>query len=790
LKEHGANQYLLILIAVFLLSFTHLSFEILLTRILSMTLTYHFVFFAISLAMLGTGLGGLVTHLCTRNNKSFKYIMGSFAFLYTLSLPLTTLLFTTLSKTFLINTPSLIAFVFFFPFLFIGALFSGIFRIFSERSAFIYGSDLAGAALGSIGVIFMGNLLGIIHTEVIIIILALLSSLIIMTSFSKPHKYLASGTLLFTLVILIAFALTYSPSFLIHKFFTISNPTKEIYQTLQDSSLKGKLIRTIWSSFGRTDVVHFEPRPNMMHIYIDGTAGSPMYYFSGNINNPGEPAQKLVSNFSGNIPLTYLDENEKDTALIIGPGGGRDVLLALLHKFKKITAVEVNKDILEVLREFSWFNGGIIEKFENIQFVHDEGRSFLHRQNERYDLIMLSLPITASIRTLDAFSLTENYLFTTDSIQDYLNHLTPEGQVVVVCHGDFEIARLFSLVLTNFSRQGISIPQGMKHIVMIKSPSYPVFILKNQPFSPARIKKLLANSISLKIDLNNSYFPYFMANEKSIFTALAKGKISLVSYIKKIEEQGLDISPVTDNNPFFYKYQKGLPPNILNIFLIGIVIFIPTLIALTFFINKSLLNNKKERINQSSFYLSTIILLFFLIGIGFIMIEVSLIQKFILFLGQPVNSMAITLFSLLLGTGLGSFLSRKISSFSIPKAIYMSSMVTFCLTLVILLSSPVLFESFLNLPFLKRIMITSLILLPLGIGMGFCFPLGIKLLSNLEFKQLIPWVWAINGISSVLGSSLTLIIAIKRGFSYALWGGALCYFLIFLIFFNFRYQRQ
>jgi len=257
-----------------------------------------------------------------------------------------------------------------------------------------------------------------------------------------------------------------------------------------------------------------------------------------------------------------------------------------------------------------------------------------------------------------------------------------------------------------------------------------------------------------------------MANEKSIFTALAKGKISLVSYIKKIEEQGLDISPVTDNNPFFYKYQKGLPPNILNIFLIGIVIFIPTLIALTFFINKSLLNNKKERINQSSFYLSTIILLFFLIGIGFIMIEVSLIQKFILFLGQPVNSMAITLFSLLLGTGLGSFLSRKISSFSIPKAIYMSSMVTFCLTLVILLSSPVLFESFLNLPFLKRIMITSLILLPLGIGMGFCFPLGIKLLSNLEFKQLIPWVWD------------------------ALWGGALCYFLIFLIFFNFRYQRQ
>lgn len=334
MKENDTTKKLLILIAVLLLSFTHLSFEILLTRILSMALTYHFVFLAISLAMLGTGLGGLLTHLCSRKDKHFKYII-TFSFLYTLSLPLTTLLFTTLSKTFLIKTPSIIAFVFFFPFLFIGAIFSGIFRIFPEKSSFIYGSDLAGAALGSIGVIFMGNFLGIIHTWVIIIVVAILSSLIITASFPKPHKYLVSGTVLFTLIILIAFALTYSPSFLIHKFFTISNPTKEIYQTLQDSSLKGKLIKTIWSSFGRTDVVQFETRPDMMHIYIDGTAGSPMYYFSGNINNPGEPAQKLLSNFSGNIPLAHLDENEKDSALIIGPGGGRDILLTLLHKFKK-----------------------------------------------------------------------------------------------------------------------------------------------------------------------------------------------------------------------------------------------------------------------------------------------------------------------------------------------------------------------------------------------------------------------------------------------------------------------
>ena len=144
----------------------------------------------------------------------------------------------------------------------------------------------------------------------------------------------------------------------------------------------------------------------------------------------------------------FLQAEERDHALIIGPGGGRDILLAIMGGIDKITAVEINKDLVDLVRKYSWYNGDIYSSLNNVDIIIDEGRNFLKRQKEQYDIIMLSLPATNTSRSPEGYAITENFLLTTDSISDYLDHLSDEGCLVAVAHGDISILRLFSIALT------------------------------------------------------------------------------------------------------------------------------------------------------------------------------------------------------------------------------------------------------------------------------------------------------------------------------------------------------
>ena len=245
------------------------------------------------------------------------------------------------------------------------------------------------------------------------------------------------------------------------------NPAKQIHTALYDPSLKGRIIETRWSAFGRTDLVEFSDHPEQMHIYVDGTAGTPMYSFSGDIGAPGSAVSSLKADFPGYFPFLFLEEGEKNNALIIGPGGGRDILLALMGGVGQVTAVEVNEDIVDIVREYSWYNGGVYTSLDNVDIVVDEGRNFLKRQEDKYDIIMLSLPYTNSSRSLEGYALTENFLFTTNSISDYLERLTDEGRLVVVCHNDVEISRLLSISLATLSESGASNATAMKQLYIV-----------------------------------------------------------------------------------------------------------------------------------------------------------------------------------------------------------------------------------------------------------------------------------------------------------------------------------
>jgi hypothetical protein len=171
-----------------------------------------------------------------------------------------------------------------------------------------------------------------------------------------------------------------------------------------------------------------------------------------------------------------------------------------------------------------------------------------------------------------------------------------------------------------------------------------------------------------------------------------------------------------------------------------------------------------------------------MLGIGFMLVEISLMQRFVLFLGQPVLSMAALLFSLLVGAGIGSLYSGRLASERITQGIALASLfiVAFLVSYTFLL--PLIFDQLLGLSLTIRLVIALSTLIPLGFLMGFPFPLGIRLLKEMEMDNHIPWMWGINGVGSVLGSVMTIVIAISFGFTEALLIGAGCYFVVFLIF--------
>ncbi|RJQ48428.1 MAG: hypothetical protein C4530_24725 [Desulfobacteraceae bacterium] len=559
---------------------------------------------------------------------------------------------------------------------------------------------------------------------------------------------------------------------------------KEIHQALFGPK-QGKVIETRWSAFGRTDLVAFDDNPESMDIYIDGTAGTPMFRFNGDLTRPDPAVARLKTEFPGYFPFFFLKESEKETALVIGPGGGRDVFLTLMGGVKKITAVEVNQEIVDMVRAYSLYNGDIYDGFDSVEIVIDEGRNFLKRQEAAYDLILLSLPVTNTSRSREGYALTENFLLTTDSIGDYLDHLTEEGRLVVVGHGELSILRLLSLSLAALGERGVGAADGMEHIYILGSDLFPVLVLKKTPFSKEEIVPRFEEIFMFGFDPRSSYFP-FIKDSRILNPALISLETGLSDFQRlerEAEKLGHEIGPVTDNRPFFYKFEKGIPKPVSAVFVISIVasFFVMTAPLLVRSKNgykrKGCLRNGRVPGRSPIPYA----IVFLMLGIGFMMAEISLIQKFVLFLGRPVMSLAVLLFSLLAGAGLGSIASGCLSPERAAKGGAAAALVAAGVLLLYAGVLPILFHRFLGLPLEFRAVISGMLLIPLGFSMGFPFPLTMRYLKNLHLEPHIPWMWGINGTGSVLGSAATIAVAIDFGYTQALVLGAGCYLIVSLI---------
>jgi spermidine synthase len=786
----GENQtfknynFLLVVFATALISFGVLTFEIILTRIFSVMLSYHYVFAVISFALLGLGLGGMLLKkwqlwfpkFSFHRNASLFSLMLAVSVIAIIKLPI-------FDKAAFVDFRMWIyIFMATIPFFFAGLILAEIFQKFAHRSSVIYGFDLLGATLGAMTAVALLNQFNAVNAALIVAVVAMVGALV----FGLSSGRIPIISYVSLIIILAAAAVVFFSSRGTEVPIAM-DPNKDLYRWMKNPLDQMEIVETRWSSFGRTDLVQSKLTPDQMSIFVDGAAGSAMYNLEMIINDKEKNAH-LVHHFGEYFPFFFLKDYERDNALIIGPGGGRDVVVALLGGVKSITAVEVNPDVVQIVKDYEDFNGGIYNRIPNINIVVREGRNYLRNSTEKFDLIMLALPITKSSRSLEGYTLTENYLFTVESFQDYFDHLTPEGRMVIVAHNDAEIYRLIVLALSAFKTRGLSEADAMKHIYTLASTMMPAIVIKNQPFDSLEANQRHGLIHQMGYDLGNLYVPYIRQLtlrplEKlgiddewrmfdQILVDISEGKLKMEQLIKS---STMDIRPVTDDRPFFYKFETGLPQpfGLFSIFIVisfGVVLF-PFLITLR---STPLTNGLMKPFSEYP-QLKIFLLIFFLLGIAFMNIEIAFLQKLNLYLGQPVLALTVLLFSILLGTGLGSFSSALFKK-------HLNRIIAFASLGIILLT--ILYINFLTEIFsieLDPKMTAMLFLLPLGFFLGFPFPLSIRLMKEHNLEDYIHWMWGVNGIASVVGSALTMIIGILIGFYGALYLGAILYGIIALL---------
>jgi predicted membrane-bound spermidine synthase len=730
-----------ILISIFLISLTGLMFEILLTRIFSTLLWYHFTFVAISSALLGWGLGAYVLTFLKKKYELFFPL----SVLFSLSIIFFLCIVTKFPANFLI-LPYLFV-VSLIPFLFGGMNLSLAFHLYTKFSGKLYFADLIGASLGALSVPFLLNFINPESLVLLVSMIPLFSSLIFLGLKSKK-----------TILIYVLF-FSVAGLFLLNVLFNFISlkpgPTKALYQHLdQDKNLH--IVKTKWNSFSRVDLV--EGYQNFLgNIYIDTFAWT--YVIPWNENR-----MNYVKDWFRYIPFHVKPASK---VLIIGSGGGTDVALALVSGSKDITAIEINPTIIEYVKEYGKRDGDVYNN-KYVKVINDEGRNYVSRSNEKFDLIELGFVDSSSAIVSGGLVISENYLYTVEAFKDYFEHLKDDGILAFVRY-EVDIPRL--LTISRDALKEIGVKENLdKHILVIsqidiaqKEPflgNQMVFIIKKSPFELEEIKKI-------KLVIGNKWeFVIMPYNDiKEPYNQFLSNKMSLSDFESKFD---VNVFPVYDNNPFYFAYYKpiGIPLIFLQ------TLSIPFLFSLLLFCFLWILKRKENTLTKIN------LIYFSSLGVGFMLLEIPILQKFILLLGRPIFTFSVILFSLLLSTSIGSLASSFVKNKKIPKLIIFSSLAVIIIAIIYLLSLNQIIRYLLPFSLEKRILSTFILLFPLGFFMGIPFPSGIRLLKT--EKNQVPIVWGINGITSVFGSVLATVFGVAVGFNLALIISLFAYGLVIL----------
>lgn len=741
----------LLLIGIFLISASGLMLEVTLTRIFSATIWYHYAFIAISVALFGWGLGGFSLHILKEKKilKSTPASLATASLLFSLSIPVFLWIIIQLPAT-----PKYLNWYFITsvtPFFLAGITLAQAFDIFREITGKLYFADLIGASFGALGITLI---LGMLGGESTVLFIAALPG--VATLFFSAYRPDFWKTKTFPLglssILAVALLTIFNSEFHI---LTIKNaPSKGLYQHMQ-SDPRLHIVFTRWNSYSRIDGVEGVAPPHIARIYIDSDAWTNVVGWDGRIDSM-EDAKEWFRY----IPFRI---EKKPKTLIIGPGGGVDVLLSLIAGGKNVTAVELNPIIADFVRHYEEKAGNIYNN-RNVNLIIDEGRNFISRSDEKYDIISLSFVDSWASVSSGGLALSENYLYTTQAFHQYFEHLT-DGGIFVVIRWQVDIPRLVSNSISMMGEYGIPPAKTGDHIAILladspkkNEPTQMIFMLKKTPFTKEESVEI-RNSAS---KYNPIHIPYFISS--SPYKELFSGGISPAKFDSQFDEK---VDPVRDDSPFYFANEKpyGIPTYLMKFLLIPIS---ATLLFFAF----SYSSEAKKKTETTLF-----ILYFVALGLGFIFIEISILQKFILLLGHPIFTLSVILFSLLISGGIGSFLSGGFKEEVLPKRIFAVCSLIFLISIIYAVVLPHLIPVFLPFSIQTRIAITFILLFPLGFLMGMPFPLGIRIVGNSLKAGGVPFYWGLNGIMSVFGSIAAIMIGVSLGFTFTTLAGSASYLL-------------
>lgn len=708
-----------------------ISFEMLLTRLFSTILAYHFAFLITSLAVLGLGIGGMIAY----HKEKLSNIFSD----YNIILPISYLCI--ILTMYLIPFWGNLAFygiLATIPFLIAGMIISTIFKKNSRISNRIYFADLIGSALGSIVILLLLNQKGFIYSLFVIALIGEIGSLLLGDLTIRQKKIIP------TLSIILIGAILYQGSVIEQiesNFSAYYTSPNTVINYLKNTERSVKTIDFIgWNAMARTDVIE-TLNPKEKIIITDGGASAPMVRFNGDIKEV-----EYLKDEIGFIPFSF-GNNEK--SLIIGSGGGRDVLFALLGGVQKIDAIEINPLTIKAVNEYKDFNGGIYD-MPGVEVFVEDGRSFIEKTEEKYDNIYLSMVMANAVEH-SALAMSEGYVFTQEALERYLDLLTDDGKLSFVMHSSADLFRGLNTAIQGLINRGVDRDKVLDYFVVINgmpldnSQSHgselhmPLLIVKKSPFTEVEYQNLW--EVSSEQERGTIHLrPSTILKD---YVDFSEGKLD---FNKLVNTTSLNLKPVTDQNPFFYNFTRWGSDTLKVLLLVSILALLV--------IYKT---TKKLETKRSSVY-------FVLLGIAFMLVEIPLIQKTVLFVGNPTQAFSYVLFTLLVSGGIGSLFSNLKIWERYGKGKYLpllfSGLLLFSQSMTIRAAIPMFMDASIGAKFILMLLIVS----PLGFFMGMPFARGIRALGEYERVIDIPLMWGINGVASVLGSTLALMLSMQWGF--------------------------
>jgi len=795
-------------LSIALVSLCSLAYEILLMRLFSIIQWHHFAYMIISLALLGYGISGTVVGIAQRHVLAkFRLVYFSCLFLFGLSSIVCFLVAQSIpfnaEEIFWDSWQAIYLLLIFLllalPFFFAATAICVTFLRYPELVSRIYAVDLFGAGAGSLVVILLLYVVFPLPALVIISLLGMLAAFISCFELNLINKkWLLSGISLTMIVIAlmpIFSTLNISPYKSLNKILTI-NGTKIITQL---SSPLG-LISVVAS-----DTVPFRHVPGLsFHANQEPLNQLAVFTDADNMTVITEKPDRLDQ-------LAYLDQTSSafpyhlrslSKVLIIGAGGGTDILQANYHKIPAIDAVELNPQLIELVdHHFKKYTGELYQQ-KNITLHQGDARDFLTRTKQHYDLIQLALIDAFNASTSGLYALNESYLYTIEAFQLYLQHLKKDGYLAItrwIKIPPRDTLKIFVTAIDALKQSGIHSPG--QQLLLIRSWQTSTIIIKNGVFNAEEINqaRLFCEQRSFDIvyapgGFSSETNQYNQLNQPVFYSAtqslLSEKRASFLEHYK------FNLIPATDDRPYFHQFFKWSTlaemlqlrhKGGISLLESGYIIFIVTLAIATlssvililapfgFFRTQTAKNNRKiKRV--------TVIFYFLAIGLAFLFIEIAFLQKFILFLHHPIYSVAATLTAFLVFAGIGSYWSGSLAKLHLrQKTLKVSVLAIVLISLSYLLLLPHLFDFLTSVPIAIKILLTILLIAPLAFFMGMPLPLAIASLSQHE-QSLIPWAWGINGCASVISTVLATLLAIHLGFTIVIILAIFLYISILFVF--------